>query len=135
MVKKFLAHGDQELQVHNRCIELKLLGAFNQEGVEACIADFYRQVETHFSDGKPWAALVDVRFYELIPEQSKATVIESYQWCESHGQAYEAVVGEMNAVQKTQYLQFIEESNTHIQFRFFSDYPSAVQWLDSMGMR
>lgn len=131
---KFAPHGQFELEIKGHTAIVKLFGDFNREGVERVDKAVRDAVAQHFSDGQPWAVLLDLTHHTLATAESESSIRDAYDWSWSRGQAYEAITGVNSPAQRHQIQKLMTPRAGTLEYQFFDDPQQAKAWLSDKGM-
>lgn len=125
-------HGAFDIHTQDRIVDVRVWEAWNAEGMARFIEQF-KAAARSLGDG-PWAALIDLRDWELATPETEKQVDELQAWCIENGQSFEAVVVGDAALAQAQMQRYSQLITGFIEQRHFANREEARRWLlDKLG--
>ena len=125
------AHGSYELNLKNRVLVAKIIGAWNKEEGE----DYFRELKSMTNNiiHQPWAMMVYLDKWELGTPGSDEVTLELIKWLAAHNLVVVAEVYSPSLLKKKHIQKMVDNSNFPINRQCFEDDKDAINWLKSKG--
>ncbi len=125
------AHGSYELNLKNRVLIAKIIGAWNKEEGK----DYFRELKgiTKNIIHQPWAMMVYLDKWELGTPGSDEVTLELIKWLAENNLAVVAEVYSPSLLKKKHIQKMVDNSNFPIKRQCFADEKDALVWLKSEG--
>lgn len=122
-----------KISVTGNVVEVVIQGIFGMSIGRRYLAELKKTVKAF--KGAPWAALIDVREWELSSADIEPLFIEIGEWCSRRSHHFDAyILGEENAALKSYYLEkYVLPQDPTATKQLFTDKPDAVSWLAKSG--